>query len=245
MVDPKNLKNIIHTVAGRLPKLYVILAAGNRPMSVADIRQMAKDAGLTIKWNVSDVLGGAKGRAVRTTHGWELTDDGEAYVAMLLGDTVKKPPPAASALRAEMATIQDPITLSFVDEAVRCYEAGVLRSAIVMSWLAAVDVIYKEVLTNKLAAFNAAAKQQNGKWKDAVDRDGLALMKEAEFLERAFTVRAITKNERGALEECLTRRNACGHPNSFQIGPTTVEHHIDILIRNVFSKFGPPASATP
>ncbi|MFN0219777.1 MAG: hypothetical protein ACKVP4_13295 [Hyphomicrobium sp.] len=242
MIDPKSLKNVLHRDATRLSKLLIVLAAVDKPADVTTIRQLAKDAGLNTKdWNISDILASSKGKAIRSFQGWELTDSGHDEVAKLLGGAVKRVQPAASALRAEMTSITDPVTLDFVDEAVRCYEAGLLRSAIVMSWLAAVDVLYIQVLAQKLAEFNAAALKQNAKWKDATDRDGLALMKEVEFLERAFSIRVITKNERAALEECLTRRNTCGHPNSFKIGPSTVEHHIDLLIRNVFSKFAASA----
>lgn len=243
MINPRELKNVLHREIGRSAKLLIILAAADKPVDVTTIRQIASEAGLKTKdWNVSDILASSKGRAIRSPEGWELTDAGMEEVENLLGTVTKRTPPAASALRFEMANISDQVTVAFVDEAVRCYEGGLFRSAIVMSWLAALDVLYSEVLNNNLAAFNAAARQQFPKWKDATDRDGLALMKEVEFLERAFTIRTINKNQRAALEECLTRRNACGHPNSFNIGEPTVAHHIDVLIRNVFSKFGPPAA---
>ena len=57
-----------------------------------------------------------------------------------------------------------------------------------MSWITAMDVLYQVVLDTKLAEFNAEAKRINTDWKPAKDRDGLALMKEADFLNRLSTI---------------------------------------------------------
>jgi hypothetical protein len=237
-----DLKRYLHQHGtGRTVKLLAIMAAIAKPSKVAEIKSVGRDAGLRDiqSWNVSQYLRESRGKAILTKAGWELTDSGTTEVATVFGiDGANVPPPVAVDLRALIANIKDDTTVAFVDEAVRCYEGGQLRSAIVMAWLAAVDVLYNEVLINKLAEFNAAARKQDPRWQDAVDRDGLALMKESSFVERAFTVRVITKNERAALDECLARRNTCGHPNSFKIGPNTVAHHIETLILNVFQKYG-------
>jgi hypothetical protein len=77
-------------------------------------------------------------------------------------------------LRGHLGNIKDETTRAFVEEAINCYEAGLHRSAIVMSWIAAVDVLYQKVTANHLAAFNHEAKAANAKWKDAVNADGCA-----------------------------------------------------------------------
>jgi hypothetical protein len=237
-----DLKKYLHQPGtGRTVKLLAIMAALAKPSKVAEIKDVGRDAGLRDiqGWNVSQYLRESRGKAILTKAGWELTDAGTTEVVAAFGfNGAKASPPMAVNLRALMANIKDDTTVAFVDEAVRCYEGGQFRSAIVMAWLAAVDVIYNEVLTSKLAEFNAAARKQDPKWRDATDRDSLALMKESLFLERAFAVRVITKNEKAALDECLTRRNTCGHPNSFKIGPNAVAHHIETLILNVFQKYG-------
>jgi hypothetical protein len=246
MLSIDDLKRYLHLPStGRTVKLLAIMAAIAKPSKVAEIKDVGRSAGLRgiQSWNVSQYLGESRGKAILTKAGWELTDAGIDEIGRVFGiNSNKTPPPMAVNLRVLMANIKDATTFSFVDEAVRCYEGGQLRSAIVMAWLAAVDVVYNEVLTKKLAEFNAAARKQEPKWQDAIDRDSLALMKEKTFLERAFTVGVITKNERAALEECLTRRNACGHPNSFKIGQHAVAHHIETLVLNVFQKYGPVAS---
>ena len=80
--------------------------------------------------------------------------------------------------------MKDVTTRAFVEEAIKCHEAKLYRSAIVMSWIAAVDVLYREVVAKHLAAFNAEAKSVNSKWKAAVNEDGLTKMGELDFLDR-------------------------------------------------------------
>jgi hypothetical protein len=249
MLSVNDLKKYLHQPGtSRIVKLLAIMAALAKPSKVAEIKDVGRNVGLRNiqDWNVSQYLRESRGKAILTKGGWELTDAGTAEVATVFSiNGVNVQPPVALNLRSLMAKIKDDTTVAFVDEAVRCYEGGQLRSAIVMAWLAALDVVYKEVLTKKLAEFNAVARQQDPKWQNAVDRDGLALMKESSFLERAFTVRVITKNEKAALNECLTRRNTCGHPNSFKIGANAVAHHIETLILNVFQKYGPEPPEGP
>jgi hypothetical protein len=62
-------------------------------------------------------------------------------------------------------------------------------------------------------------------------------MAEADFLDRIAAISVIGKNVKKELNDCLDRRNGCGHPNSLQIGANTVAHHIEILFLNVFQKF--------
>jgi hypothetical protein len=244
MFPRADLKNHLHRPYPRLTKLLLILGANHpEPARVSEIERMALDAGFREirDWNISNVLRSSKGRAVLIGSRWELTEDGRTHVI----DTLCLPsaPPVATMaldLRDEMDKLTDPITKKFVEEAVICYEAGALRSAVVMSWQAAIDHIYNRVLTTRLAEFNTLATNLDKKWDAATDRDGLATMKEFTFLERACTVKVIDKNVKHTLEECLKRRNAAGHPNSFTIGPRQVAAHIETLIQNVFQKFAAP-----
>ena len=193
-------------------------------------------------WNISEILSSSKGKAIRTPSGWELTDAGRAHVDALLGlRAAQQPSPPVVDLRKEMGKITNSDTRAFVDEALKCFEGRLYRSAIVMSWLAAVDVLYAYVLEHHLRAFNndaaSRAASVNRKWKPAVTADDLALMKERDFLDRLAAISMIGKNVKTALVECLDRRNGCGHPNSLKIGPQGVGHHIETLILNVFQKF--------
>jgi hypothetical protein len=143
----------------------------------------------------------------------------------------------ATDLRAELPRIVNDNTRLFVEEAIKCYEAELYRSAIVMSWLGAIDVLHNYVHQNHLAAFNAEARRIDGRWREARTTDDLGRMKDADFLDRIATISVVGNNVKKELKNCLDRRNGCGHPNSLRIGANTAAHHIEILLLNVFKVF--------
>ena len=240
LLGVSDLKTLLHQDSPPLDKLLVILASFDEPCSVKDLVTRASEAGFRIpkNWNPSSIMGRSKGLAIRAPNGWELTDAGKQRLRNL---GVTKISPAAvqvaTDLRAELQNIKDDDTHAFVEEAIKCYEAELHRSAIVMSWLSAVDVLQNHVHTKHLKAFNAEAKRVDAKWKDAKTTDDLGRMGEADFLDRIAALSILGKNVKEQLKSCLKLRNGCGHPNSLKIGPNTVAHHIEILLLNVFQKF--------
>jgi len=190
------------------------------------------------RWNVSAILASTKGSAIRTPTGWELAEAGKQHLKTL---GVTKTNPAAvhvaADLRELVANVKDDDTRSFVEEAVQCYELEFYRSAVVMSWLAAVHVLKKEVHQAHLAAFNAEAKRIDPKWKAAKTTDDIGLMKEAKFLDRIAAISMIGKNVKDELQKCLKLRNGCGHPSSLKVGPSMVTNHIETLLLNVLQPF--------
>ncbi len=190
------------------------------------------------KWNASAILSRSDGLAIRVPAGWELTEAGKSHlrnmgVSSLSPAAVK----VASDLRSHLENIRNETTSAFVEEAIKCHEAELYRSAIVMSWIAAVDVLYREVVVNHLAAFNAEAARVNPKWKDAVNEDALTWMGEADFLDRLAAIGVLGKNAKDELAKALKLRNGCGHPNSLKVGPNMVAGHLEMLILNVFEIF--------
>jgi len=240
LLDVLGLKDWLHRKLPARDKLLLILATFDQPMQLADIRGRSEEAGFKIpkKWNISDVLGKSGGLAIRVPTGWELTDTGKNYLRNL-GVTSISPAAiqVAADLRQHLSKVQNVTTRAFVEEAIKCYEAKLYRSAVVMSWIAAIDVLYREVVATHLAAFNAEAKNFNAKWKSAVNEDGLARMGEADFLDRLVPIGVIGKNVKEELTKGLKLRNGCGHPNSLKIGQNTVASHLEILLLNVFEPF--------
>ena len=240
MLSPNELKTWLHRSIPQKDKLLLVLASFSQPCSVAEIRERSKEAGFRIpaNTNVSAILLKAKGLAIRIPAGWELSDFGKQHlrnlgVTKLSAAAVQ----VAVDLRSHLAAIKNDTTRAFVEEAIKCHEAELYRSAIVMSWLAAVDVLHREVAANHLTAFNAEAKRVDQKWKVARTADDLGRMGEEDFLNRMAAISALGKN---AKEECLKAlklRNGCGHPNSLKVGPNMVASHIEMLLLNVFSKF--------
>jgi hypothetical protein len=160
------LKNWLARDLERVDKLLLILGSFDSPCGVADIKARSKEAGFRAadKWNVSQILSGSKGRAIRILTGWELTDAGKQHLKTL---GVAKISPAAvqmaTDLRELLAKVKDSETRSFVEEAVQCHEFEFHRSSIVMSWLAAVHVLRKEIHQKHLLAFNAEASRVDPK----------------------------------------------------------------------------------
>ncbi|MGO4572975.1 hypothetical protein [Microvirga sp. 2TAF3] len=240
MLSPNDLKEWLHRDLKQLDKLLLILATFETPTELTGIRERARRAGLkiTTSWNPASTLNRSQGLAIRVPDGWEITESGKSYLRNL-GVTKLSPSAVkvASDLRAHLAKIQNPTTRAFAEEAIRCLEAQLHRSAIVMSWLAAVDVLHRKVVKDHLVAFNKEAKNANPKWKDAIDEDGLGRMGEEEFLNRIAAIGVIGKNQKDELLKGLKLRNGCGHPNSLKVGPNMVASHIETLLLNVFEQF--------
>ncbi|MFG1348801.1 hypothetical protein [Xanthobacter autotrophicus] len=234
------LKDWLHRELQVRDKLLLVLATFEQPVKVVDVRSRAEEAGFRIpkKWNISDVLGRSGGLAIRVPLGWELTDTGKNHLRNL-GVTSVSPAAmqVAADLRQHLAKVKNSTTHAFVEEAIKCHEAKLYRAAVVMSWIAAVDVLYRDVVANHLAAFNVEAKNFNAKWKPAVNEDGLARMGEADFLDRLVPIGVIGKNVKEELAKALKLRNGCGHPNSLKIGQNMVASHLEILLLNVFEPF--------
>ena len=235
-----DLKRLLHADYARLDKLLMLLASFDVACQVKDLRSRAEEAGYREprKWNVSAYLARSTGRAIRTSDGWEITDSGRQRLLALDVPLVNAALfEVASDLRNALSGIADPDTRSFVGEAVGCYEAEFYRSAIVMSWVGAVAVLHTHIHKNNLTAFNREATHRNRKWKPARTTDDLGRMKESDFLDIIHSLSIIGGNVKTELQECLKRRNACGHPNSLQVRANSAAHHLEILILNVFKRF--------
>ncbi len=243
LLKSAELKDWLHRDLLRLDKLLLVLAATDGEMSVTQIKEAAAAAGFRApknkNWNVSQILGSSKGRAIRTNGGWELTDAGKLHLRNL---GVAKLSPAAMQvavdLRSHLEKLTDPATRDFVEEAIKCHESELYRSAVVMSWLGAMDVLHKHVWGHHLSAFNAEASRILGKnWKSAKSADDLGKMKESDFLDRIEALSIVGKNAKAELKKALDLRNGCGHPNSLKVGANKSAAHIETLLQNVFEKF--------
>ena len=243
MLAKDSLKDLLHQSGlANTDKLLLCLSVdADTAKAVLDIKRLAVDAGLrgASKWNVSAMLGRSKGMAIRTNAGWELTSAGRERVATIAGPLNANPTRKVSAsLRAQLAGISGPDSAAFVEEAISCFESGLFRAAVVLSWVGAVSVLYGEVVGNHLAAFNAEAVRRNAKWRPAKTVDDLARMKESDFLDLAEAISTLGKSVKQELQGCLTLRNGCGHPNTLKLAEHRVASHIEVLILNVFAVFG-------
>ena len=240
MLSPDDLKLALQRDdLSRADKVLLVIASLEQPVKNVAIMARAQEVGCNMKtWNTADILARAKGTTLRMSNGYEVSEKGYARLEQL---GVSKLPPAAAKiaqdLRKHLASIKDDTTRAFMAEAIQCHEAALYRSAIVMSWLAAVGVLHNEVLANHLTAFNTEAKKVDIKWKIAATTDDLGRMKEVDFLDRIANIGMIGKNVKTQLVAGLNLRNGCGHPNSLKVGANVVAAHIEVLLLNVFDKF--------
>lgn len=240
MLNKADLKSWLHRDFDRRDKLLLALATFDSPCAVKDIVSACAAAGFRqpANWNISAILESSKGMAIRLPEGWEIQDSGRQHLRNL---GVTKLSPAAvqvaTDLRGHLRNITHPDTRAFVEEAVKCYEAELYRSSIVMAWAAAIHILHMEVLNNHLSNFNAEASRVDHKWKPAITSDDLGRMKETEFLDRIAAISIIDKNTKEELKKCLSLRNSCGHPNSFKVSANAAANHVEILLLNVFDRF--------
>lgn len=225
-------------------KLLAVLIDGEAPQkTIGEIRSICISHGLrkAKDLSISGFMHSAsqQGKVVCIDSKWSLTPAGREYLAQK-----NLAPPSQTVLtkarddvRKNLSSITNPTIQKFVEEAILCLEHGLLRSAVVMSWIGAVAILYDHVVKNDLAKFNAEAVSRFPKWKKALDVAGLTNMKEYDFLQVIDAIGVIDKNVKHELEECLKRRNSCGHPNAYQIREQTVAHQIETLILHVYAKF--------
>ena len=240
MLSLEEIKSRVHQ-SGTSQKdcLLLCLAVGDAHKSVGTVEKIAASAGVhrAKKWNISHVLSGSNGHAIRTDQGWELTPAGRDHVRGLLGVASSPVLGAVASLRAHIATLSDSDTKAFLIEAADCIQNKLNRAAVVLSWVGAVSVLYAHVVKHHLATFNAEAQRRDSRWHNAKNADGLARMGESDFLNILEHLSVIGKSVKQDLEACLKRRNGCGHPNSFHLGENAVAAHVETLVLNVFSKF--------
>jgi len=240
LLTSNDLKIWLHKPLERLDKLLLVLSTFEQPCQIKAVLKQAESAGFRMpkSWNVSSILNRSQGLAIRTPKGWELTDPGRQRLKNL---GVESASPVAvqiaTDLRSLLSSIEGGNTKVFMEEAIKCYELKLYRSAVVMSWLTTVDVLHNYVYKNCLSSFNTEARRVNNKWKDAKSTDDLGKMNESDFLDRIVALSIVGKNVKKELKDCLDRRNGCGHPNSLRIGQNTVAHHLEVLLLNVFQKF--------
>jgi hypothetical protein len=244
LLNSEALENALHRqgLSNQDKALLCLALEPVAPRPLGDIRQIGVAAGWAVAKtaNLSAYLGRAKGLAIAVEGSWKLTQEGKRHVAMLASiPGAQGPTPLTQSLRALLTEIKSDNTRAFVEEAIRAAENGLWRSAVVLSWVGAVAVLYDHVIDKRLVDFNTETIRRNPKWKAAVTNDDLSRMEEFEFLQvlAALTPSVIGKNVKQELEGCLKLRNGCGHPNSLRIADARVAAHIESLMLNVFEKF--------
>jgi hypothetical protein len=236
-----DLKNLLSTKSfSRKEKVLIILHSEKESLkSVSTIREIGIQNGLREikKWNVSQVLTSLSDAVTKFPNGWAITDQGKSFLRDLGVDQSSPSKKIQPLLRRYSGAIKDLNIKSFVDEAIDAIEFKLFRSAVVLSWVGALSVLYEQIYFHHLPVFNAEAIKRFPKWKPAVTKDDLSRMKEFDFLQVLNAISVIDKSTKDELEQCLKLRNGCGHPNALKVGEHRVTAHLETLILNIFAKF--------
>jgi hypothetical protein len=212
------------------------------PMKANDVRAVARQNG----WRdgatsvPGDFLKHTK-NAIYVPTGWTVT---EACKRSLADRGLVNPggvlTPVTEALERYLTDVHDPDKARFVEEAIECVKNKAYRSAIVLTWVGAVYLLYQHVLKNRLTEFNQEGHRRFQKkgWNDVANVDDLAAaVTESIFLNMLEHIGVVSKAEQKELQNCLDRRNTAGHPNSAAFEEVTVGAHIHELIAKVYSKY--------
>jgi hypothetical protein len=242
LLDAEALKELLaRSDVSNKDKVVLSLAANPlAPRSTTEVRDIAVSNGLREAkgWNLYRYLTSLKPLIIKSSLGWELTDAGRRHVSDLAGTVLPSVTPLViSSLRKQLPAIHSQACRSFAEESIAAFEAKLYRSAIVLSWVGAVALLYDHVIASHLAAFNAEALKRDAKWRTAKNADDLARMKEFDFLQVLAAISIIGKNVKDELEVCLRLRNGCGHPNSLVVGEHKASAHVETLMQNVYQKF--------
>ncbi|MEL7255669.1 MAG: hypothetical protein AAGL23_15950 [Pseudomonadota bacterium] len=240
LVEASRLNRVLRSVNSQADRAILALATFDNGASPKDIKSRICAAGFAEAedWPIGSRLRGDKRVKKRKDH-YVLTSEGLDWVSDIVPSVRESVVQTQSTFAKHVKDVADHEVQSFVLEAITAFESGLFRSAIVMSWLAAVYVLQREVFQNHRKDFDQLMQTKSSDWKQVKSLDDYGRLNEAQFLDRLNDVSVIGKNVKAELKQCLDRRNACGHPNSYKVTENTVAHHIDVLLVNVFLVFQP------
>jgi hypothetical protein len=191
--------------------------------------------------NVADVFAksgamvdspGAKGLARL----WRLTGAGRIHVRQVMGlaDAEAEIEHDVGYLKALAAKVSDQLIREYIDEAVDCLSIGALKAGVVFLWAGAVRTLQDRVLSKGIPQVNAAIQIHDPKARQVKKLDDFQYVKESVLLLAAEGVGVLDKAQRNTLEENLSLRNKCGHPNKYDPGIKKASSFIEDVTGIVF-----------
>jgi hypothetical protein len=154
---------------------------------------------------------------------------------------VEAPAQALDSLR-EAAAFAPSDYQDYLNEAVRCYEGGMYRAAVLMVWSACIQHLFSVIEGHPggIKAMEAANRARFGKgdpppvsYRKVGKTDDLLYFKEANVLLIAEDAGLINRNARDLLDEKLKLRNRCGHPTRYKPGREETVIFIESLLVNI------------
>lgn len=235
---------------GQRAPVLLLLSQLGQPVPTVKIREKGVTIGFRIvsQWNVTAILKAAAkdGQVAQLAEGWKLLGPGHKVVENHYRPEAAIILEARHSLRAHLIKIGNDQRKAFVEEALKSFDVGAYRSAVVLSWVGAAHIIQEHIVSKHCVAFNAAGlaklarANSNGKkhsFTPVKTAKDFGVIGEAEMLQLCQDAGILHKAEKQTLQERLDLRNQCGHPNPLVIAEHTVAHHIELLMLNVYAKY--------
>lgn len=234
-------KRLFEDSRPRGERALFLLSRMQGPASVGRLKEYAIGIGFRDinKWNISDVLRKQIPLCILKPEGWIVTSEGEQTLASL---GYFEGSPIVSKTRGDLEShvkqITDPIKRGFAQEAVACFNSGLHRACVVLSWVGAIWILENYTFDQRLAEFNRAGKARFSKhFREIASIEHFTRMQESDVLQLCEDVGLIDKSMKNHLIERLNFRNTCGHPNMVVIDDHNVANHVEFLLNNIYKKF--------
>lgn len=241
---PEELVDLLSGLRSQQDAALVCLGSLGGIATVGEIKAQGVGAGIPKMrdWNISVVLGRATKLARKVGDRWHLTTAGRKAVSELgLSPSSHVVFQTDALLAATISSIADKERQRFLEEAHKCFGAGLARAAVVLSWVGAAWIIQDAIFKHQLAQFNAAGIARYNKQKivfRAINTmEDFGRVGESDLLQLAEDIGFLGKSAHKQLKDRLDFRNGCGHPNSMVVDPHTVASHIHFLCNNVYLKY--------
>ena len=182
---------------------------------------------------------GGKPKFLKRPKGYALERTRENEIAKTLNISPGKIE-ASHLLRGLLTKVSDKNENAFLEEAIKCYETGCKRAAIVMVWLLTIDHIQKYIYKNEQAAFNIVLSKNSDKRIkiSAISKyDDFAEIPEGKFIEFCRSAKIVSNDVRKILDQKLGVRNTAAHPASVTISDVKATDFIIDLVENVLLKY--------
>jgi hypothetical protein len=141
----------------------------------------------------------------------------------------------AQDLRAELKRVSNPDESAYLSEAVSCFEYGLFRAAIVLTWCVAYSRFRDWLFTKHLGAFNALSSA----WAKPItikSIEDFQELNEATVIDTAKKSSAISKELNKTLKHLLDQRNSYAHPSSKPIRSSIAEAYIETALQEIVTK---------
>lgn len=233
---------------------HIAYLAGNDRLSEVDFRIVARELGYQTLWlereikslEQLDVLASDIHRRFVPPHTWVyyMPRPAREKYQTELKQLEKSPEPeikdVSAQLMALVSQVKDAQQQTFLDETIKCLQAGAHRAAIVMAWNLAYHHLRAWILSKHLPAFNAElTTKYSARFSPATCHDDFP-EKESVTLEVCRSAGFLDKTRKGILDGGLHDRNRYAHPSPAKATGPEAAGYISKLLSNVIldSYFG-------